>query len=232
MGIGDFMFKDGIHFLIKHEADGGNGGNGGANPAGGEGGQGGTPNPSDPDNPDGKPAPGDEKKFSQEEMNEIITERTTRAVAKALKEQKDNEQAEKDEAKRMANLTKEQKADLEREKLQNRINELEAKQVRSEMSNQARAKLTELEVTANDDVINLLVTDKAETTIANVEMYANAVTEAVEARYQKDRVGATPGRTASQNPNTKLSLGERLAKQQESATKANDPFAALERGKK
>lgn len=220
------MFKNGIHFLIKHEADGGNGGNGGVNPEGGQGGQGGTPDPSDPENPDGKPAPDKAKTFTQEELDKIISDRTTRAVTKALQERDDAS----NEAERMKNLTKQQRADLEKEKLQKRIDELEAKQVRTEMSGQARAKLAELDVTATDDVINLLVTDKAETTIANVQMYAKAIETAVEKRYQKDRIGGTPGSTAG-SAGKEQTLGERLASQAENEqVKANDPFASLERG--
>lgn len=220
------MFKNGIHFLIKHEADGGNGGNGGVNPEGGQGGQGGTPDPSDPENPDGKPAPDKAKTFTQEELDKIISDRTTRAVTKALQDRDDAS----NEAERMKNLTKQQRADLEKEKLQKRIDELEAKQVRTEMSGQARAKLAELDVTATDDVINLLVTDKAETTIANVQMYAKAIETAVEKRYQKDRIGGTPGSTAG-SAGKEQTLGERLASQAENEqVKANDPFASLERG--
>lgn len=220
------MFKNGVHFLIKHEADGGNGGNGGVNPEGGQGGQGGTPDPSDPENPDGKPAPDKAKTFTQEELDKIIADRTTRAVTKALQDRDDAS----NEAERMKNLTKQQRADLEKDKLQKRIDELEAKQVRTEMSGQARAKLAELDVTATDDVINLLVTDKAETTIANVQMYAKAIETAVEKRYQKDRIGGTPGSTAG-SAGKEQTLGERLASQAENEqVKANDPFASLERG--
>lgn len=212
------MFLTKFH-LIKFEADeGGQGGNNLGENGTDEGSQGGGQ--------EGK-QDSSEKKFTQKEVDELIAERANRAVAKALKDKEEADQAKVDEAKRMEDMTKQQRSDFEKEKLQKRIDELEAKQMRSEMTSQARAKLSELEVTATEDVINLLVTDKAETTLKNVELFAEGVKKAVEERYQKDRIGGTPGASSASKSGGKLDLGQQLAMQEKQRVEANNKVPGL-----
>lgn len=213
------MFLENKHLFMREPDDGEQGGNN--NPANGV------------DNNENDGGNGDEKSFTQEEVDNIVSERVNRAVDKAvnkaLQERDDKEREERDEADRMKNMTKQQKADAETQKLRDKIAELEAKQTRSEMSSQARAKLQELDITADDETIGMLVTDKADTTIKNVEGFAKAVEAAVESRYQKDRVGRTPGSSTNPSRSANLDVGQQLAereKQQNSkAHQAKDLWA-------
>lgn len=106
-----------------------------------------------------------EKTFTQEQVNKMITERLAR-------EQQKNKEKE-EQAKKLAKMNAEQKQQFELDQANKRAQDAQAQLARYEMQGQARSMFAEAKISAPDDVLNLVVTDKAETTQANV----NALTE-------------------------------------------------------
>lgn len=106
-----------------------------------------------------------EKTYTKDQVNAMIAERVAREQKLAEEKQ--------EEAKRLTKMNADQKQQYELEKANKRAEDAQAQLARYEMQGQARSMFAEAKISAPDDVLNLVVTDKAETTQANV----NALTE-------------------------------------------------------
>lgn len=138
---------------------------------------------------------------------EQLAERIDRAARKAVREA----EKKQSEAERLAGMTKAQREAEEREALQKRIEELESAQVRSEMTSQARAKLSEAGIQTSDEMISVLVTSDAESTMANIDLFTAEVQKAAEKSWQKARIGQTPSSASGAQNGEELSFGKRMA---------------------
>lgn len=138
---------------------------------------------------------------------EQLAERIDRAARKAVREA----EKKQSEAERLAGMTKAQREAEEREALQKRIEELESAQVRTEMTSQARAKLSEAGIQTSDEMISILVTNDAESTMANIDLFTAEVQRAAEKSWQKARIGQTPSSASGAQNGEELSFGKRMA---------------------
>ena len=103
-----------------------------------------------------------------------------------------NKQKEIDEAARLANMTSEEKRQAELESLQAKIAELEAKDNKAKMSEVARTMMSEADVSAPTEILNLLVADSAEATKTSVEAYINAFRSEVKKAVKAQLSGKSP----------------------------------------
>lgn len=154
---------------------------------------------------------------------EQLAERIDRAARKAVREA----EKKQSEAERLAGMTKAQREAEEREALQKRIEELESVQVRAEMTSQARAKLSEAGIQTSDEMISVLVTSDAESTMSNIDLFTAEVQKAAEKSWQKARIGQTPSSASGAQNGEELSFGKRMAQKftQNQNTKAPDLWA-------
>lgn len=117
---------------------------------------------------DPAPEEGTEKTFTQSEVDEMLRKAT------ADKEQEITDA--KKEATKYAKLNKEQQKDYDLDKANQRATEAEAKLARYEMRDTARQQLIDGGYkNPTDEDIDLIVTEKAETTKANGEAFLKAV---------------------------------------------------------
>lgn len=132
----------------------------------------------------------DEKKYSDADLDEIINKK----FAKWQKDHEKKVEAAAEEAKKLAEMNAQQKAEYERDKLQKELDE-ERKQnaefkrqaALAEMTKTARKMLTDEGITAPDEILARLVTTDAGETKTAIDSYSKAFKEAVEIAV-KDRL--------------------------------------------
>lgn len=125
----------------------------------------------------------EEKKYSDKDLDEIIGK-------KFAKWQKDQEK-KVDEAKKLAAMNEQQKAEYERDQLQKQLDEYKRKDTLSEMTKTARNMLTDAGISASDEILSILVSTDAEKTKIAVDSYAKVFNEAVESAV-KERLKGNP----------------------------------------
>ena len=134
---------------------------------------------------DPKPEEGTEKTFTQAEVDEMI-QKATADKEKAITDAKK-------EATKYAKLNKEQQKDYDLDKANQRATEAEAKLARYEMRDTAKQQLIDGGYSnPTDEDIDLIVTDKAETTKANGEAFLKAVERIRESVRDELLKGDTP----------------------------------------
>ena len=134
-----------------------------------------------------KPEAEPEKKYSDEDVDRIIS-------ARFAKWQKEQEKAKKeqDEAARLEKLSKEEK-EAERVKgLEAKIAELEAKEKRSSMMTVARSMLKEQGITVDDELVTMIIGTDADGTNESVKAFAKAFKKAVADSVKEAMKGSTP----------------------------------------
>lgn len=141
-----------------------------------------------PDQP-GKPEKQEsEKKYSDEDVDAIIDKK----FARWQKEQ----QKAVDEAKKLAEMSAQEKAEYERDQLKKELAELKKQASIAEMTKTARKMLSDDGITVSDDLLSMLVSDDAETTKSAVDGFRQAFTNAVEIAV-KERLKGEPPRKGS-----------------------------------
>lgn len=128
----------------------------------------------------------EEKKYSDKDLDEIIGK-------KFAKWQKDHEK-KVDEAKKLAEMNAQEKAEYERDKaneekaeMQKELDEFKRQAALAEMTKTARKMLTDEGISAPDEILARLVTTDAEETKTAIDAYSKAYKEAVE-NAVKDRL--------------------------------------------
>lgn len=153
----------------------------------------------------------DEKKYSDKDLDEIIGR-------KFAKWQKDHEK-KVDEAKKLAEMNAQEKAEYERDKaneekaeIQKELDEYKRQAALAEMTKTARKMLTDEGVSASDEILARLVTTDAEETKTAVDGYAKAFKEAVE-NAVKDRLrGEIPKKGTGGIPTPVTEIEKRIKK--------------------
>ena len=133
----------------------------------------------------------DEKKYSDKELDEILGKKFARW-------QKDQQKAV-DEAKKLAEMNAQQKAEYERDQLQKELDALKKKDALAEMSKAARKMLSESNINVPDDLLSMLVTTDAESTKVAVDSFAKLFKEAVENSVKERLRGEIPTRGTGGN---------------------------------
>lgn len=233
------MFKNGIRFTIKHEADSGQqgGNNGGGIGAGngtgsGEGdgaGDGGNGSGEGNGEPDGaQSGEGEKINLTQEQFNDRLKRASEKAAADAIKKYQDEQKAKEDQAKLLAGKSEAEKLKIQNQQLQQTIDNLAKDKQRTEMVSTARTQLVEAGIKASDEILNVIVTDDAESTSANIKTYIAGVKDAADVMYKRSRQSKTLGGKNGGNGDGdgSVSYGERLAKEAKARNQVgnNIPF--------
>lgn len=147
----------------------------------------GAPNtePEQPNDSEEKQGEQQAKTFTQDEVNKIVSQR--------LERQKEQLKAKEDEAKKLSRMNAEQKANYELEKANKRADDAAAKLARYEMRDSAKQMLADGGfMTADNNLLDLVVTDTAESTQANVNVLLTAIEAIREDERNKLLAGKTP----------------------------------------
>ena len=139
----------------------------------------------------------DERKYTDKDVDEILN--------KKFAKWQERQQKAVDEAKKLAEMNAQQKAEYERDQLQKQLDDYKRRDSLSEMSKTARKMLSDNGISIPDDLLSMLVTTEAEETKSNVDSFAKLFSEAVEsavkARVKGDppRKGGTGGTTMTKD---------------------------------
>lgn len=154
------------------------------------------------------------KTFTQDEVNKIVSQR--------LERQKEQLKAKEDEAKKLSRMNAEQKANYELEKANKRAEEAAAKLARYEMRDSAKQMLADGGFSnADNSLLDLVVTDTAESTQENVNVLLTAIEAIREDERNKLLAGKTPKvggkeiKPVSAQEIVKMSTAERVKFQRE-----------------
>lgn len=154
------------------------------------------------------------KTFTQDEVNKIVSQR--------LERQKEQLKAKEDEAKKLSRMNAEQKANYELEKANKRAEEAAAKLARYEMRDSAKQMLADGGFNnADNSLLDLVVTDTAESTQENVNVLLTAIEAIREDERNKLLAGKTPKvggkeiKPVSAQDLVKMSTAERVKFQRE-----------------
>lgn len=137
----------------------------------------------DPGNDDKK---GDEKKYTDKDVNDIVNRK--------YGEWKKQEQKKVDEAKKLATMNAQQKAEYERDQLQKELNDYKQKEALSEMTKEARKMCSDKGITVSDSILELLVTTDADKTKKAVDDFVSLFQTAVDNAVKDKLKGKTPQR--------------------------------------
>ena len=133
----------------------------------------------------------EEEMVPKAQMEKIIQNRVAR--------EKKNAEKQVEEAKRLAKMNEEEKREFEYEKLQEELAELKRKDAYYGLSKEASKMLSEHNIQANDEVLQLVVKDDAEATKESVSAFVELVNEKVEQGVQKALSGRTPKANVNAN---------------------------------
>ncbi|MBA5746688.1 putative RND superfamily exporter protein [Aerococcus sp. 150760007-1] len=138
-----------------------------------------------------------ELKYSDEDVDKIVQKK----LAKAKKDK----EAAVEEATKLAKMNEDQKAEYDREQLEKELAELRRKDAFYNLSKEASKMLAEHDITADDELLQVVVKDDAEGTKQAVESFVNLFNAKVKEGVKQALAGNSP-----KYPNT----GKQLTKQQ------------------
>lgn len=131
----------------------------------------------------------DAPKYTDKDLDEIINKR----FAKWQKEQ----QKAVDEAKKLAEMNAQQKAEYERDELQKQLADYKRKESLAEMTKTARKMLSDGGISVSDELLAMMVNTNAEETKAAIEGFSKAFNDAVENAVKARLKGEPPKRGAT-----------------------------------
>lgn len=136
-----------------------------------------------------------EKRYSDEDVDKIIKRK--------LAEWEKKKQREDDEAKKLARMNTQEKADYRQRQLEKRIEELEGEKAMSAMRDEARKQLVEKGINVSDKLLTFMISEDAKETKESVdsfvELFNQAVNEAVREKARQSTPtegGGIPGEKA------------------------------------
>ena len=132
-----------------------------------------------------------EPKYTDKDLDEIISKKFAKWQTK--------KQEEVDEAKRLAQMTTEQRLKHENETISKKLAELETQATRGKMVSTARQIMKEDGVDVSDKITSSLIADDAEKTKENVVAFTTAFKKAVQAEVKKQLSGQTPTKGKAAN---------------------------------
>lgn len=139
-----------------------------------------------------------EKKYSDEDLNAILDKRFARWKA--------DQEKEKAEAKRLADMNAQERAEAERDKVQKELDKLKAKNAIAEMTNEARKMCTEHNINVGDDLLSVLVNQDADKTKKAVDSFVKMFEQEVEKAVKEKLKGNGPKRGGSNKGVTRESI--------------------------
>lgn len=134
---------------------------------------------------------GEEKKYTDKELDEIISRRFARWQA-----QQDKKVSE---AKKLAEMDAQQRAEYERDQYKKELDELKKQTALADMGKEARKILSDKGITVPDELLSLMVTTDAAQTKEAIGSFAKLFHETVEAAV-KERLKGEPPRKGAGAP--------------------------------
>lgn len=176
-------FKEFMMLQLFAEGPGDGGSGGGSDPEGKPGDGGGSdPGDNDPDDDDDDPEP--EKKYTVEEVNNLIKRKKA--------EWEKTRQKEDDEAKKLSKMNAQEKAEYKQQQLEKRIQELEDEKALSGMRDEARKQLSEKGINISDELLAFMVSKDAKETKEAVDSFAELFNAAVNEVVKSKARQSTP----------------------------------------
>lgn len=127
----------------------------------------------------------DDKKYSDADLDKIINQKFADWQVK--------QQKAVDEAKKLAEMNAQQKAEYERDQLQKELDNLKKTNTLGEMGKTARKMLSEDGLNVPDELVGMIVAEDAETTKTNVESFSKLFRVAVQDTVKDALKGKVPG---------------------------------------
>ncbi|HDK5684074.1 TPA: DUF4355 domain-containing protein [Staphylococcus pseudintermedius] len=121
------------------------------------------------------------KTYTEEEFNKRLHDELSRRMKQKEKEK----QEAVEEAAKLAKMNKDQKAEYEREKLEAELKQLRAEKAMNEMRSEARVMFKDKDIDASDELLDIVVSDSAETTKNNVDNFTKILDEMVRKKVQE-----------------------------------------------
>ena len=167
----------------------------------------------EPENPTEENKPGteqkpkgggaDEKKYSDADVDKLID--------KKFAEWQKKKDKEVDEAKKLADMNAQQKAEYERDKLQKELDDYKRKDALAEMSKTARKMLSDEGINVSDELLSRLVTTDAAETKSAVDSFTKLFKAAVDDAVKDKARGTTP-KNITNNSEAMSEIAQRIAK--------------------
>ncbi len=173
-----------------------------------------------------QPQEGSQRTFTQEEVDKMVQKRMARYDRDHQKEVDDA----RSEATRLAKMTKDQRKEHELEEANRKAENAQAELARYKMRDTARKQLVEGGYTPTDEDIDLIVTDKAESTQQNVQAILSMVERVKSSTRDEMLKGATPQITGDPVKKPQSLKGMSIIERAE--LKQNDPQAYAELARK
>lgn len=170
---------------------------------GGKGGEGTEPAGSN----DGSGAAGDGKKYSEAELDAIVQQR--------IKDEQEKAARAKTEAERLAQMNAQEKAEYERDQLQQKLDEMEKERAIAQMTSTARKMLADVNINVSDDIVSMLVSDDADKTKAAVDGFISLFNQSVQ-NAVKDALKGNPPKAGNAATVTKeqiMAIKDPIARQ-------------------
>ena len=133
---------------------------------------------------------------NQAEFDRRVQKAVKTAVSNAQKKWEALTDDKLSEAEKLAQMTKEEKAEYRNKKLEKELADLKRQNVITEMAKTARKLLEEEEINIPDELLGHLVSENAETTKAAVEIFSKMYKAAVQAAV-KDALKGNPPKTGT-----------------------------------
>jgi hypothetical protein len=133
--------------------------------------------------------PASQPKYTDDDVDKMF--------ARKFAEWKKNEDKKVAEAKKLAEMNATQKAEYERDQLQNELDALKKKDALAEMTKTARKMLTDSDITVSDELLAVMVTTDAEETKNAIDGFTKAFKEAVESAVKERLRGEPPKKGTS-----------------------------------
>lgn len=128
-----------------------------------------------------------EKKYSDEQVDEIIKEKKAK-----WQKQQDEKIKELEEARKLEKMNEDEKMQYELDKYKRELEEYKQRENQSAMAKVAKNMLIEEGFNISDDLVNNLITDEAETTKENVKDFAGMLKDLVEKEVNERLKGKSP----------------------------------------
>ena len=128
-----------------------------------------------------------EKKYSDEQVDEIIKEKKAK-----WQKQQDEKIKELEEARKLEKMNEDEKLKYELDKYKKELEEYKQRENQSAMAKVAKNMLIEEGFNISDDLVNNLITDEAESTKENVKDFAGMLKDLVEKEVNERLKGKSP----------------------------------------
>ena len=177
-----------------------------------------------------QPQEGSQRTFTQEEVDKMVQKRMARYDRDHQGELENARNAGAEEANKLAKMTKDQRKEHELEEANRKAESAQAELARYKMRDTARKQLVEGGYTPTDEDIDLIVTDKAESTQQNVQAVLSMIERVKSSTRDEMLKGETPKITGDPVKKPQSLKGMSIIERAE--LKQNDPQAYAELARK